>query len=419
MEAIIKRVCGLDIHKNTIVACVRIVTAKNDVKIETKSFATYLQALTELVAWLMKKKVEAIAMEGTGVYWRPLYALLEGHPDWKLIVGNAMHIKNVPGRKTDVKDAQWLAELVAHGLIQPSFIPPPEIRGLRDVLRMRTQWVGDRTRARNRILKTLQLVGIKLDSVASDAFGKTGIAILRALAEGKATPKEMAKLAKGTLRNKIDALAMALESPLDDIHRRMLARALKALHDADERLAEVDTDIESMLTPYQKQVDLLATIPGVDRVAAATVIAELGPDMSVFPTAAQAASWAGLSPGNHESAGKKKSSRITPGNRYLKTMLCQSAHAASHTKKGYLRDKFYRLKARRGHGRALIAIAHKILIAAYHILKKLEPYADLGDTYLDQRDRGRTIKSLVARLEALGVDVTITTSSPPNSAQTA
>jgi transposase len=279
--------------------------------------------------------------------------------------------------------------------------------------------VGDRTRARNRVLKTLQLVGIKLDTVASDAFGKTGMAILQALAEGKATPKEMAKLAKGTLRNKIDALAMALESPLDDIHRRMLARALKALHDADERLAEVDTDIESMLTPYQKQVELLATIPGVDRVVAATVIAELGPDMSVFPTAAQAASWAGLSPGNHESAGKKKSSRINPGNRYLKTMLCQAAHAASHTKAGYLRDKFYRLKARRGHGRALIAIAHKILIAAYHILKKLEPYADLGDSYLDQRDMRRTIKGLVDRLKALGVEVTIKTSSPPNSAQTA
>jgi transposase len=414
METLIQRVCGLDIHKDTIVACVRIVTDNSKVTTETKSFATHLQALTELVAWLMCHAVEAIAMEGTGIYWRPLYALLEAHSGWKLIVGNAMHIKNVPGRKTDVKDAQWLANLVAHGLIQPSFIPPPDIRGLRDVLRMRVAWVGDRSRTRNRVLKILQLVGIKLDSVASDAFGKTGMAILQALAEGKASPSEMAKLAKGSLRNKIDALAMALESPLDEVHRQMLALSLKALDDAAQRLAEVDALIDSLLLSYHQHMELLATIPGVDRVTAATVIAELGPDMSVFPTVAQAASWAGLSPGNNQSASQKKSSRINPGNRYLKTMLCQSAHAASRTKKGYLRDKFYRLKARRGHGRALIAIAHKILIAAYHILKKLEPYTDLGDSYLDERDKTRTIQSLVARLEALGMHVSVSQQTPKN-----
>lgn len=405
MEAVVERACGLDVHKETIVACLRLPGAKGKVTREVRTFAAHARGLLELRAWLIESEVEAVAMEGTGIYWRPVYAVLEVDATWRLIVGNAQHIKNVPGRKTDVKDAEWLADLVAHGLIRPSFIPQPAQRELRDVTRNRSAWLGDRTRDRNRVLKILQLAGIKLDGVASDAFGVTGMHILRALSKGDATPSAMAHLAKGTLRNKIDALTLALESPLGATHRQMLTIALQRLDETDKHLADYDAMIDAMLAPREQEMRLLVTIPGVERVVAASILAELGSDMSVFPTAGHAASWAGVCPGNHESAGKRTSSTTTRGNTALKTMLCQAAQAASRTKKGYLRDKFYRLKARRGHNRAVMAIAHKILVAAYHMLKLRLTYEDLGDNYLDERDKTRVVQGLLARLRALGVDV--------------
>jgi transposase len=410
MEQILRRVCGLDVHKETIVACVRVVDDRGKPKREVRTFPAHLRGLMELRAWLLESSVEAVAMEGTGIYWRPVYAVLEADTPWAIVVGNAQHIKNVPGRKTDVSDAQWIADLVAHGLIRASFIPPPKLRELRDVTRNRSAWTADRTRDRNRVLKVLQLAGIKLDGVATDAFGVTGMLILRALSKGDATPQAMAQLARGTLKKKIDALAVALESPLGATHRQMLTIALERLDETEKHLAEYDALIAQMLVPYARELALLVTIPGVDTVVAASILAELGPDMSVFPSSAHAASWAGVSPGNHESAGKRSSGRTTTGNRAIKTMLCQAAQSAAHTKKGYLRDKFYRLKARQGHNRAVMAIAHKILVAAYHMLRDTVPYADLGDDYLDKRDRSRTVASLLTRLRKLGVEVTVSAS---------
>lgn len=413
MEVAFERVCGLDVHKETVVACVRATNGqgKRATK-QVQTFATHLRGLKQLCDWLTEQAVQAVAMESTGVYWRPVYAVLEAGKRWTLIVGNAQHIRNVPGRKTDVKDAEWLAELVAHGLIRPSFVPAPWQRELRDVVRLRSAWVADQTRDRNRVLKILQLAGIKLDGVASDAFGKSGMSILRALAEGKATPGEMAQLARGVLRKKIDALAVSLENKLCETHRQMLEIALEGLDAINKQLGKYDALIDSMLEPHAEPMQLLGGIPGVDRICAAAILAELGPDMSVFASAHHAASWAGVSPGNHESAGKQSSGKTTHGNRYLKTMLCQAASGASHTKNSYLRDKFYRLKARRGHGRAIMAIAHKILVAAFHILKTRVGYRDLGASYLDQRDKSRTVASLVSRIEALGFAVSLLPHTP-------
>jgi transposase len=409
MDTMVERACGLDVHKESVVACVRIARGHGrGATREVRTFATNLRGLKELADWLATYAVQVIAMEGTGVYWRPVYAMLEALHAWSLIVGNAQHIKNVPGRKTDVKDAEWLADLVAHGFIRPSFIPPPWQRELRDVVRMRSVWVADRTRQRNRVLKVLQLGGVKLDGVASDAFGKSGMAILRALAAGIATPQQMAELACGRMRPKIDALAIALESPLSVTHRALLSIALEGLDATELHLAKCEVLIDSMLEPYAQQMALLQTIPGVERIASAAILAEMGPDMSVFATGAHAASWAGVCPGNHESAGKRSKGTTTQGNRLLKTTLCQAAHAAAHAKKGYLRDKFYRLKARRGHGRAVMAVAHKILLAAYNILQRLTPYRDLGDGYLDRRNVPRTLAGLLARVEALGFTVVAT-----------
>jgi transposase len=408
MEAFVEVACGLDVHKESVVACVR--RAHGPGKRATrqiKTFAAHLRGLKELSDWLIEQGAQVVAMEGTGVYWRPVYAVLEASHRWTMIVGNAQHIRNVPGRKTDVKDAEWLAELVAHGLIRPSFVPAPWQRELRDVVRLRSAWVADQTRNRNRILKILQLAGIKLDGVASSAFGKSGMSILRALAAGRATPGEMAQLALGVLRKKIDALAVSLESKLGETHRQMLAIALEGLMAIDRQLDQYDALIEALIEPHAESVALLCTIPGVERVCAASILAELGPDMSAFASAHHAASWAGVCPGNHESAGKRSTGKTTHGSGRLKTMLCLAANAAVHTKNSYMRDKFYRLKARRGHGRAIMAIAHKILVASFHILKTRVGYRDLGPTYLDMRDKSRTVAGLVARIEALGFAVSL------------
>lgn len=406
MEQLYGSACGLDVHKETVVACV-IVTQGKRAKKETRTFEAHARGLCALRDWLLEMKVEAISMEGTGIYWRPVYSVLEVDSPWKLIVGNAHHIKNVPGRKTDVKDAEWLADLVRHGLIRSSFVPPPAIRELRDLTRFRTGLVGDRVRMQNRVLKVLQTANIKLDGVATDAFGVSGLAILHALAKGEASPKEMAQLARGRMRSKLDALEIALEGSLSPTHRELLTVALRGLEACTADIKDLETKIEQRVEPYRPVIDLLVTIPGIDWLGAATIIAELGPDMSVFPTEHHAASWAGVSPGNRESAGRQQSGRTCHGNRYLKTLLCQLANAAARKKGTYLKDKFHRIKARRGHGRAIMAIAHKLLIAAYHVMKAAVPYTDLGAAYLDGRDRGRVIAGLRKRLESLGCSVTI------------
>jgi transposase len=314
-------------------------------------------------------------MESTGVYWRPVYTVLEGHVE--LIVGNARHIRNVPGRKTDVKDAGWLADLVRHGLIAKSFVPPRPLRELRGLLRYRRKLVESQAAERNRLLRLLETANIKLASVASDVFGVSGQAMLKALIAGNASADEMAGLAKGQLRRKHDDLVLALEGRVEQHHRFLLSLQLRRLEAAEQDIEALDLCIAERLEPYSLRHALLMQIPGVDWVVAAALIAEIGVDMSVFPGVYHLAAWAGVCPGNHESAGKQKSGRSRKGNVHLRTMLVGAAISASRTKGSYLKNKFYRLKARRGALRAALAIAHKILAAAYHMLAKGLGYRDL------------------------------------------
>jgi transposase len=323
------------------------------------------------------------------------------------VVANAQHVKKVPGRKTDVKDAEWIADLLCHGLLRPSFVPPQPIRELRDLTRYRRKLVESQSAERNRLLKVLETANIKLASVATDVFGMSGRLMLRALIEGKAAPEKMAELAKGKLRSKIPQLELALEGKLEDHHRFLLKLQLDRLERVEGDLAVLEQHIQEKLAPYAAQLALLDEIPGIDWTLAAVIIAELGVDMSVFQSVSQLASWAGVCPGNNESAGKRKSSRIPKGNVYLKTVLVEAAHAAAKTKGSYLRDKFYRLKARRGYKRAAVAIGHKILVSIYHMISQNVSYNDLGDLYLDKLHKNHLTRNLVHRLERLGYVVTL------------
>src|SRR5215216_193869 len=405
MQAIIERCCGLDVHQETVVACLLIGAAGAQARKEVRTFRTVRRDLEALRDWLTAAGVTHVGMESTGVYWRPVYAVLEGHVE--LIVGNARHIGNVPGRKTDVKDAEWIADLVRHGLIAKSFVPPPPLRELRDLLRYRRKLVESQAAERNRLLKLLETANIKLASVVSDVLGVSGRAMLRALIEGTASAQTMADLAKGQLRRKRADLVLALEGRVEEHHRFLLGLQLRRLEAADEEIAALDARIDGKLEPYRAPHTLLMQIPGVDRLVAAVLIAEIGIDMSVFVSVYHLASWAGVCPGNHESAGKQKSGRARNGNVHLRTMLVGAAISAARTKGSYLRDKFHRLKARRGALRAALAIAHKIVVAAYHRLAKGLAYRDLGEAYLDQIGERRTVANLKRRLERLGYQVTL------------
>jgi transposase len=355
--------------------------------------------------WLTSLGVTHVGMESTGVYWKPVYAVLEGHFD--LIVGNARHIRNVPGRKTDVKDAEWIADLVRHGLVAESFVPPPPLRELRELLRYRRKLVESQAAERNRLLRLLETANIKLASVASDVFGVSGRAMLRALIEGTASAEAMAGLARGQLRRKRADLALALDGRIEEYHRFLLTLQLRRLEAAGQDIAALDLRIKEKLEPYRAQHALLMQIPGVNWLVAAVLIAEIGADMSVFLSVYHLASWAGVCPGNHESAGKQKSGRARKGNLHLRTLLVGAAISAARTKGSYFKDKFHRLKARRGAMRAALAIAHKILVAAYHMLSNGIGYRELGETYLDQIGQNRTAANLKRRLERLGYHVTL------------
>lgn len=406
MEAIIERCCGLDVHQATVVACVLVTGAKGRTTRETRTFSTFTADLLTLRDWLQKLGVTHVGMESTGIYWRPVYALLEGL--FSMVVGNAQHIRNVPGRKTDVKDSEWIAQLVRHGLIRPSFVPPKPLRDLRELLRYRRKLVESRTAERNRLLKLLETANIKLASVASNVFGVSGMAMLNAIIEGKADPIAMAGLARGSLRKKTNALALSLDGRVDDEHRFLLKIQLRRLKNVDIDIAEMDARVAEKLRPYEQEHRRLTQIPGVSNIVAATMIAEMGTDMSVFHSAQHLASWAGVCPGNNESAGKRRSGKVTKGNVALKTALIEAAHAAARTKGTYFREKFHRLRARRGAKRAGVALAHKILIAAHTMLSRGVDFKDLGDAYLDHLDRSRTTATLRKRLERLGYDVMLT-----------
>jgi transposase len=405
MQILVERGCGLDVHQATVVACLLTLLPNRQVKKQMRTFATTTRELVQLRDWLQAEGCTHVAMESTGVYWKPVYAILEG--DFEILVANAQHIKRVPGRKTDVKDAEWIADLLLHGLLKPSFVPPPPIRELRDLTRYRRKLVESQSAERNRLLKLLETANIKLSSVASDVFGVSGRLMLAALAEGKDTPQQMAELAKRKLRAKIPQLELALEGRLQEHHRYLLKLQLHRLQAVEQDLAQLEERIAQRLEPYQEQFVRLQQIPGVDATVAAVIIAELGVDMNVFPSASEAAAWTGVSPGNHESAGKRKSGRVTKGNVYLKTALVEAAWGASHAKGSYLREKFYRLKTRRGHKRAALAIAHKILTAVYHMLASQVPYHELGDLYLDKLNQQNVARHLIRRLERLGYKVTL------------
>jgi transposase len=405
MQTLVERACGLDVHQATVVACLLIVGKDGRVQKQMRTFGTTTRELISLREWLLSQGCTHLAMESTGVYWKPVYAVLEGVLE--IVVANAQHVKKVPGRKTDVKDAEWLADLLCHGLLRPSFVPPKSIRELRDLTRYRCKLVQSQAAERNRLLKLLESANIKLASVATDVFGVSGRLMLRALIEGKASPKEMAELAKRKLRSKIAELELALEGRLEEHHRFLLKLQLDRLEWVEKDLEVLEQRIQQKLEPYAAQLALLDEIPGVDWTLAAVLIAELGVDMSVFHNVSQMASWAGVCPGNNESAGKRKSSRIPKGNVYLKTALVEAAHCAAKAKGTYLRDKFYRLKARRGYKRAAVAIAHKILVAIYHMLSQQVSYNDLGDLYLDKLNKHHLTRNLVHRLERLGYTVTL------------
>lgn len=406
MQTLIERGCGLDVHQATVVACLLMVRRDGKVQKQMRTFGTTTRELVGLREWLLSEGCTQVAMESTGVYWKPIYAILEGALE--IVVANAQHIKKVPGRKTDVKDAEWIADLLCHGLLRSSFVPPKPIRELRDLMRYRRKLVESQAAERNRLLKVLETANIKLANVATDVFGMSGRLMLRALIAGKATPQEMAELAKGLLRKKIPELGLALEGKLEQHHRFLLELQLQRLEAAEKDLALLEQRIRQMLEPYAAQLALLDEIPGVDWTLAAVIIAELGVDMSVFGSVSQLASWAGVCPGNNESAGKRKSSRIPSGNVYLKSGLVEAANAAARAKGTYLRDKFFRLKARRGYKRAVVAIAHKILVAIYHMLSQQVSYHDLGDLYLDKLNKNHLTRNLVHRLERLGYAVTLT-----------
>jgi transposase len=403
MEAIVERCAGLDIHQATVVACVLIGEAGRKPRKEIRTFSTMTRDLEGLRDWLQEMGVTHVGMESTGVYWKPVHAILEGH--FTLIVANAHHIRNVPGRKTDVKDAEWIADLIRHGLVKPSFVPPRPIGELRDLVRLRRSMSEALTTERNRTLKLLESANIKLASVATEVFGVSGMAMLKALVENTATPEAMADLAKGKLRRKLEPLARALEGRLTEHHRFVLAFHLHRMEVIEADLRTLDVRIEEKVEPFQAQRRLLQQIPGVDALIAVTIIAEIGIDMTVFGNAQRLAAWAGVCPGNHESAGKHKSAATRKGNVHLKTALVTAAVCGTRKKGSYYKDKYHRLRARRGRLRAAMAIAHKILVAAFHLLAKGVPFHELGGSFLDQQARQRTTKHLVRRLNSLGYEV--------------
>ncbi len=411
MQILVERGCGLDVHQATVVACLLMVLKNGTLQKQIQTFGTTTRELIRLREWLLSEGCTDLAMESTGVYWKPIYAILEGA--FHIVVSNAEQVKKVPGRKTDVKDAEWLADLLCHGLLRSSFVPPKPIRELRDLTRYRRKLVESQATERNRLLKLLESANIKLASVATDVFGVSGRLMLRAMIAGKASAQEMADLAKGLLRKKIPQLELALEGKLEEHHRFLLKLQLDRLETAEKDLAFLEQRIQEKLNPYAAQLTLLQEIPGVDWTLAAVIIAELGLDMSVFQNASQLTSWAGVCPGNNESAGKRKSSRIPKGNVYLKTALVEAANAAAKAKGTYLRDKFYRLKARRGYKRAAIAVAHKILVAIYHMLSQNVSYNDLGDLYLDKLNKHQLTRNLIRRLERLGYSVILTPQQQP------
>jgi transposase len=407
METVVRRCAGLDVHKATVVACVRVVDDNGELQLQTQTFGTTVGDLMKLHDWLMSYEVTLVGMESTGVYWKPVYALLEGQFECWLL--NAQHLRNVPGRKTDVADAAWIAQLVAHGLVRPSFVPPKEIRELREVTRYRKALILERGREAQRLHKTLEGSGIKLSSVATDILGVSGRAMLQALLEGTHDPDVLADLARGRLRKKIPALRKALVGWFSPTHRILVTELLAHLEYLDESIERLSDDIATMAAPFSQAIDLLDTIPGINRRAAEVVLSEIGADMSKFGSSGRLASWGGVCPGSNESAGKHFSGKTRKGSKWLRMVLVEAAQAASRTKGTYLSAHYARIKGRHGHNKAIIAVAHSILVIIYHILERGTPYEELGgDYFLERQHKEAYQRRLVKQLERMGYQVALT-----------
>lgn len=405
MDVLVERCAGLDVHKDTVVACVRTPGSDGTRSQQTKQFATVTPDLLALRDWLSACGVTLVGMESTGVYWKPVFYVLEDAFEcWVL---NARHLRNVPGRKTDVKDAEWICQLVEHGLVQPSFIPEPAIRELRDLTRYRRVQIEERTREAQRLDKVLQDAGIKLSSVASDILGRSGRDMLGALISGTTDPEVLAELARGKLRDKVTELQRALQGRFTTHHGLIVESILSKLDFLEQIIERISAQIDRVIAPFEQAVELLDTITGVDRKTAEGIIAEIGVDMGRFGSAERLASWAGMCPGNHTSAGKSRSGRTRKGSKWLGIHLTEAAKAAARSKDTYLAAQYQRLRGRRGAAKATKAVAHSILVAAYHILDKRVPYQDLGSDWFVRRRPEAHARKLIKQLNDLGYRVTL------------
>jgi len=406
MDLLIERCAGLDVHKDSVAACVRLPDPGGGRQQQIHTFGTTTVELLALRDWLTAHRVTVVGMESTGVYWKPVYYVLEDAFECRLL--NARHLRNVPGRKTDVADAAWIAQLVEHGMVRASFVPPKAIRELRNLTRYRTAQIEERTREGQRLDKVLQDAGIKLSSVASDVLGVSGRAMLEALVAGTRDPAVLADLAKGALRKKLPLLRAALHGRFGAHHALLVGTILTKLDFLDEAIAALATEIAEVIRPFAAEVELLRTIPGVDQRTAEGLVAEIGVDMTRFETPGRLASWAGMCPGNHESAGKRKTGTTRKGSKWLRTYLRQSAKAAGQSKGTYLGAQYIRLRGRRGPAKATVAVGHSILVAAYYILSRRQPYRDLGpDYFLRRHSRDHHARRLVRQLQKLGYRVTL------------
>jgi transposase len=406
MEVLHAHCAGLDVHKESVVACVRHM-ADSKVTTVVKTFKTTTQELMALSNWLSAEGATHIAMEATGVYWKPVWHILSDG-EFELILANAAHVKNVPGRKTDVNDAAWLADLMAHGLIRASFVPDEPTQQMRDLLRTRKQMVRERSSHIQRIQKTLEDANIKLDSVVTDILGLSGRRIIEALIAGQTMPQALASLAHRRIHASADELEAALRGRVTRHHRFLLKLHLDQIDGLDAALARIDEEVSANVEPFRTAIEMLSTIPGISTLSAEVIVAEIGIDMSRFQTAGHLISWAGLCPKNDESAGKRRSNRMKKGAPWLKTTLIQCAWAASRKKNSYLQAQYLRIRSRRGAKKAIAAVAASMLTAAYHMLKDGKLYQDLGANHFDNRAKGKHVLRLVNRLQNLGFNVQIT-----------
>ncbi len=405
MQIIHQRCAGLDVHKKTVVACVLITQPDGSVEKHTATFGTMTPDLLALSDWLKGHGVTHAAMESTGVYWRPVYQLLEG--TFTLLVANAQHIKRMPGRKTDVTDAEWVADLLRHGLIAPSFVPPQPQRELRELTRHRSNVTGRRAQCINELHRTLEGTNIKLGSVATDLTGVSATDMLQSLVAGVNDPEVLAELARGTLRKKIPQLRAALQGQVRAHQRLILSQLLADIEAFDDQVVDLNTEIAGRLQAEQEILDRLDEIPGVDHKVAEVIVAELGTDMKRFGSAPRAAAWSGMCPANRESGGRRYRARSRFGNKHLKSALVEAGRAASRSKNTYLGAQYRRLAARKGGKRAALAVGHSILTISYHMMDRGTRFAELGADYFDRRNPERVKDRLVARLQKLGFTVTV------------